>query len=122
MKMILYWILLLELEQLLLPQKRLGRRFIGVDIDEKYVNITKDNLSRELSNSKIGDIWVSFYLDEIITIKDIDWVKLAQDFLIPENIKEIDFTKIKFDRQTRLLKYEEDRILPIYNKQVANRY
>jgi len=102
--------------------KRLGRRFIGVDIDEKYVNITKDNLSRELSNSKIGDIWVSFYLDEIITIKDIDWVKLAQDFLIPENIKEIDFTKIKFDRQTRLLKYEEDRILPIYNKQVANRY
>jgi len=47
---------------------------------------------------------------------------LAQDFLIPENIKEIDFTKIKFDRQTRLLKYEEDRILPIYNKQVANRY
>ena len=105
-----------------MPQKRLGRRFIGVDIDEKYVNITKDNLSRELSNSKIGDIWVSFYLDEIITIKDIDWVKLAQDFLIPENIKEIDFTKIKFDRQTRLLKYEEDRILPIYNKQVANRY
>ena len=78
--------------------KRLGRRFIGIDIDEIYVNITKNKLSKELFNSKVGDVWVSFYLDEIVTIKNIDWVKLARYFLIPENIKDIDFTKIKFKK------------------------
>ena len=74
-------------------------------MDEKYVLITKDKLSRESSNSKIGDLWVSFYLDEIVTLRDIDWVKLTQYFVLPENIKDIDFTKIKFDRQTSLLNY-----------------
>jgi len=101
--------------------KRLGRRFIGIDIDEKYVNITKDKLSRESSNSKIGDIWVSFYLDEIVAIRDIDWTKLMRYFSIPEDIKNIDFTKIKFDKQTRLLKYGKDKVLPIYSKQTTNR-
>ena len=52
--------------------KRLGRRFIGIDIDEKYVDITKDKLLKESSNSKVGNIWISFYLDEIATIRDID--------------------------------------------------
>jgi len=91
--------------------KRLGRRFIGIDIDETYVNITKNKLSKESPNSKIGDVWVSFYLDEIATIRNIDWVKLARYFLTPENIKEIDFTKIKIKKQIRLLKYEKDNIL-----------
>jgi len=84
--------------------KRLGRRFIGIDIDEKYVAITKDKLLRESSNSKINNTWVSFYLDEIVTIRDIDWVKLAPYFLAPENIEDIDFTKIKCDKQTNLLR------------------
>ncbi|PXF51687.1 MAG: restriction endonuclease [Candidatus Methanophagaceae archaeon] len=84
--------------------KRLGRRFIGIDIDEMYVDITKNKLSKELSNSKIGDSWVSFYLDEIVTIRDGDWEKLAQYFFIPENVKDIDFRKIKLDKQTRLFK------------------
>ena len=109
--------------------KRLGRRFIGIDIDEKYVNITKNKLSKELSNSKIGDIWVSFYLDEIVTIMDIDWVESVQHFLIPENTVDIDFTKIKIDlfrrntqadKQTRLLEYENDKPSPIYSKQAAS--
>ena len=100
--------------------KRLGRRFVGIDIDEIYVNITKNKLSKELPNSKVGDVWVSFYLDEIVTIRNIDWVKLARYFLIPENIKDIDFTKIKFNKQIRLLKYEKDNILQIGIKQIIS--
>ena len=96
--------------------KRLGRKFIGIDIDEKYVNITRNKLSKETSNSKVGDVWVSFYLDEIITIRDKDWVKLAQYSLIPENIKNIDFIKTKFNKHTRLLKHEKDRVLQIHNE------
>jgi DNA modification methylase len=109
--------------------KRLGRRFIVVDIDEKYVAIAKNKLSRESSNSKIGDIWVSFYLDEIVTIRDIDWIELEQYFLIPDNIKDIDFTKIKFDlsacnkqadKQIRLFEYEKDNVLPVDTKLATN--
>ena len=86
--------------------KRLGRKFIGIDIDEKYVNITKGKLLKESSNSKIGDVWVSFYLNEIVTIRDRDWIKLASYFLIPDNIKDIDFTKIKFEKENRLIGYK----------------
>ena len=96
--------------------KRLGRRFIGIDMDEKYVNTTKDKLSRELPNSKISDIWVSFYLDEIATIRDIDWEKLSKYFLIPTNIKDIDFTKIKFDKHAKLFVYEKDKVLSTTDK------
>ncbi|PIU61713.1 restriction endonuclease [archaeon CG07_land_8_20_14_0_80_38_8] len=100
--------------------KRLGRRFIGIDIDDKYVHITKDKLLKESSNSKIGDIWVSFYLDEIITIRDIDWEKLVPYFLIPENIKDIDFKKIKLNKQGRLVKYEKNMVLPMFNQEATN--
>ncbi|MCD6223543.1 MAG: hypothetical protein J7J73_01395 [Deltaproteobacteria bacterium] len=90
--------------------KRLGRRFIGIDIDEKYVDITKDKLLKESSNSKVGNIWISFYLDEIATIRDIDWIELAQFFSIPKNIKDIDSMKIKFNKQMKPLKYKRDKI------------
>jgi len=100
--------------------KRLGRRFIGIDIDGKYVNITKNKLSKELPNSKIGDIWVSFYLDEVETIRDIDWEKLAPYFLIPENIKDIDFEKIKLNKHGKLVKYEKNMISPMFNQGAIN--
>jgi len=92
--------------------KRLGRRFIGIDMDEKYVNITKNKLFIESPGSKIGNCWVSFYLYDVVTIRGIDWVSLEQYFLSPDNIKEIDFIKIKFDEQTRL-KYEKDEVSAI---------
>lgn len=92
--------------------KRLGRKFIGIDVDEKYVNITKNKLSAESQNSKIGNNWVGFYLNNVVTIRDIDWVNLEQYFLGPDNIKDVDFTKIKFDKQTRL-KYRKDEVSPV---------
>jgi len=57
--------------------KRLGRHFIGIDIDEKYVNITLAKLARETADSKINETWISFYLGEPATIRDIDWKKLV---------------------------------------------
>jgi len=100
--------------------KRLGRKFVGIDIDENYVNITKDKLSKESSNSKIGDVWVSFYLNEIVTIRDKDWQKLASYFSIPENIKDIDFDKIKMNKQEKLVKYEKNMVLPLFDQKATN--
>lgn len=79
--------------------KRLGRKYIGFDIDEKYINITKKKLEQENSKSKIGRVWVSFFLNEIVTIRDKDWEELSKYFIIPENIKEIDFIKIKLRKK-----------------------
>ncbi|PKK85593.1 MAG: restriction endonuclease [Thermoplasmata archaeon HGW-Thermoplasmata-1] len=80
--------------------KRLGRKFIGIDIDKMYVDITKNKLSHEKPNSKIGDAWVSFYLKNIVTIRDIDWEIIKNHFIIPDNVKEIDFKKAYYKSKT----------------------
>lgn len=84
---------------------RLGRNVIGIDLDPQYVEITQRKLAQEFPNSKIrvsqsedcfqGDVWVSFYSGEIVTIVDKDWELLMSYFVIPEDIKRIDFEKIK---------------------------
>ncbi len=74
---------------------RLGRKVIGIDLDPQYVEITQRKLAQELPNSKIGDVWVSFHRGEIITIADKDWDSLKSFFLIPEDMKRIDFEKIR---------------------------
>lgn len=74
---------------------RLGRNVIGIDIDFEYVQITKKKLAQESPNSKIEDIWVSFYLGEIVTIANKDWETLKSYFVIPEDMSRIDFEKIK---------------------------
>lgn len=100
--------------------KRLGRKFVGIDIDEEYVIVTKNKLSKETSSSKIGDVWVSFYLDKIATIRNRDWEKLASYFLVPENIKDIDFEKIKLNKQGKLGKYEKNMVLPLFDQKATN--
>lgn len=75
--------------------KRLGRKYIGFEIDKDYINISLEKLKRTKPNFKIGDSWVSFYLKEIVTIRNIDWEKLQEYFIIPKQIRMIDKQKIK---------------------------
>ncbi|MBP8717854.1 MAG: site-specific DNA-methyltransferase [Candidatus Atribacteria bacterium] len=94
--------------------KRLGRRFIGIDIDEKYVNITRDKISKEIYDSKIGEAWLSLYLDEIVTIRDIDWGKLVLYFSIPESIKDVDFKKVKLNKQGKSVNHENINTFSVF--------
>jgi len=72
--------------------KRLGRNYIGFEVDEKYIEIVNEKLKNTKSNSKIGDFWVSFYLNKIVTIRDKDWNEGLKDYFeIPEPIKNIEF-------------------------------
>jgi len=87
--------------------KRLGRKFIGFDIDEKYIKISENKLSMEKQNSKIGEVWVSFFIKNVVTIRDMDWEKLAALFLLPDNNKNIDHTKIDFINKKEILDYFE---------------
>lgn len=73
--------------------KRLGRRYIGFELDEKYVEISQQKLEQIKPNFKIGESWVSFYLKDIITIRNSDWNKLVNYFKIANPIKAIDNQK-----------------------------
>ena len=44
-------------------------------------------------NFKIGNNWVSFYLKDIVTIRNNDWNNLEQYFNIPNPIRTIDYQK-----------------------------
>ncbi len=77
-----------------LAAKRLGRNFIGCELDLEYVNIAENKLIQTESNAKIGDIWVSLFLNKIITLRDIDWQNISKYYHIPINIKDIDHTNI----------------------------
>jgi len=75
--------------------KRLGRQYIGFDLDEMYVEITENKLQQETQLSKLGDCWVSYYLDEVVTLRNNDWETLQDYFYIPNRAEEIDTQQIK---------------------------
>lgn len=80
--------------------KKLGRKYIGIDIDEEYKRISEYNLKKIQPDSKIGRSWVSFHLGEVRTIRAKDWENLSIHFDVPEDIKEIDFTKIRLKKNS----------------------
>ncbi len=74
--------------------KRLGRKYLGFELDPAYHEIANKKVQQTKSNFKVNDVWVSFYLENIVTIRDKDWEVLSKYFVIPEDPKDIDFTKI----------------------------
>ena len=74
--------------------KRLGRNYIGIEMDKDYVKIAKKKIKIATPTAKIGDAWVSSYRGQIITIRDKDWETLKHHFTMPDNITHIEFEKI----------------------------
>lgn len=77
--------------------KRLGRRYIAIDIDPKYVEITKENL-RTNAPTKINGCYVSMYLGKTITVRDEDWEKIKHALVVPENVREVEVKEVKIKR------------------------
>jgi len=73
--------------------KRLGRNYIGFELDSEYVEISKRKLEATEPIFKLGNSWVSFYLNDVITIRNNDWNELKEYFIIPEPMRTIDFKK-----------------------------
>lgn len=91
--------------------KRLGRQYIGFELDKTYASISEQKLKQVEANSKIGDTWVSFYLNEVATIRNKDWEKLQKYFDIPVPIKTIDLKKTRLKKtisipKETIFKYE----------------
>lgn len=75
--------------------KQLGRNFIGIEVDTGYVDIAKRKIEQATETGKTADVWVSINNGEIITIRDKDWRQLKDEFVIPQNIADIDFERIR---------------------------
>jgi site-specific DNA-methyltransferase (adenine-specific) len=75
--------------------KRLGRNYIGLELDADYVRIAENKLRQESANSRLGDYWVSFYLQEVVTLRDVDWQSLQEFFHLPTTPPETDATPIR---------------------------
>ncbi|MCD6385191.1 site-specific DNA-methyltransferase [Candidatus Sumerlaeota bacterium] len=80
--------------------KKLGRKFIGIDIDPKYVEITNKKLE-QTEPTLINGVYVSIFLDTIVTIRDKDWVKLKDAFVIPDDPLELEKTEISLLHNTK---------------------
>ena len=72
---------------------RLGRRHIGFELSPEYADIANDKVARSMANSRLGEAWVSFHLNQPVTIRDVDWDTIAPFFLIPERRRDIDRVK-----------------------------
>jgi len=77
-----------------LAAKRLGRNFIGFELDEQYQQIAESKLAQEKADSKIGQVWVSFFLEKVATMRNVDWEELAPHYIIPTAIQQVDQTAI----------------------------
>jgi site-specific DNA-methyltransferase (adenine-specific) len=73
--------------------KRLGRRFIGIDIDSKYVNMTKAKL-KEVSSTILDGCYVSMFLGRVVTVRDKDWNRVKKYFKIPDSPLELEKKEI----------------------------
>jgi len=74
--------------------KKLGRRFIGIDIDSKYVEITNKKL-KQTKPTMINGCYVSIFLNKIITARDKDWEQIKNMLHIPATPLELEKGEIK---------------------------
>jgi len=65
--------------------KRLGRKYVGFDIDPKYVEIAKRNVEKA-KPTIINGCYVSVFLGKVVTIRDRDYEKIA-NFLKTTKLK-----------------------------------
>lgn len=101
--------------------KKLGRRFIGIDIDPRYVEIANRKLEVE-KPTMINGCYVSIFLDNVITIRDKDWAKVKDAFLIPQDPLELEKREIQLLRKKRRkVKHEtakgmQGNLLPLWEQ------
>lgn len=73
--------------------KTLGRRFIGIDIDPTYIEMTNNKLEN-VEPTIINGCYVSIFLDDLITVRGKDWDKIKDAFVIPQDPLELEKREI----------------------------
>lgn len=76
--------------------KRLGRKYIGIELDKQYVTIAEEKLRNVRPDSHIEGVWISKYLNGIATIRDKNWDVLQSHFNIPHPIPLLEYENIVY--------------------------
>jgi site-specific DNA-methyltransferase (adenine-specific) len=101
--------------------KKLGRKFVGIDIDPQYVQIANTKLEAE-EPTMVNGCYVSIFLDNVITIRDKDWNKIKDEFFIPKGPLELEKREIQLLRKKRktvkheIAKRMQDSLFPLWEK------
>jgi site-specific DNA-methyltransferase (adenine-specific) len=74
--------------------KKLGRKYIGIDIDPEYVKIARQKLENTVP-TLVNGCYVSIYLNKIMTIRENDFEKI-------ENSLKTDKLKINKDKSKQM--------------------
>jgi site-specific DNA-methyltransferase (adenine-specific) len=68
--------------------RRLGRHYVGIELDEHYKAIAERNLE-VAPETRIAGLPVSIYLGRVVTMRDADWASLAKEFFVPSTPLEL---------------------------------
>lgn len=88
------------------------RNYIGIELDANYVQIAQKHLDSIVPSSKLHEALVSIYLDKIVTLRDKDWGKLEEHFIIPSPKKELEYKSIVY-------KYGKSKTDVVVNEKVS---
>jgi len=80
--------------------KRLGRRFVGIDLDPEYIEIAEKKLKKVEKSTHKG-VFVSYFLGNIQSIRDVDAAKLFPPQLTSVAKKRL---RAKNDNQRKVVK------------------
>lgn len=81
--------------------KTLGRHYIGFELDEHYKAISEEKLIRAVQHKQLNDKWVSWFLDDVVTLRDSDWEAIKECYVIPDDAKAIDTYKIQLKQMVK---------------------
>ena len=101
--------------------KKLGRKFVGIDIDPKYVEIANRKLEGE-GPTVINGCYVSIFLDNVITVRGKDWNKIKDAFLTPQDPLELEKREIRLlHKKRKTIKHEtaermQGSLLPLWEQ------
>jgi len=101
--------------------KKLGRKFVGIDIDPKYVEIANKKLEVE-EPTVINGCYVSIFLDNVITVRGKDWNKIKDAFLTPQDPLELEKREIRLlHKKRKTIKHEpaermQGSLLPLWEQ------
>lgn len=99
--------------------KKLGRRFIGIDIEPKYVEITNRKLE-QVEPTVINGCYVSIFLDDVVTVSNKDWEKIKGAFVIPQDPLELEKGEIYLlHKKSKIIKRKvatgiQSNLFPLY--------
>ena len=81
--------------------KQLGRNYIGIELDHDYAHIAEENV-RQAMETKINGCYVSIYLGQIRTMRQIDFEKITSNEIENSEPEENKQYETRTDRQVVL--------------------